>query len=132
MLESGVIIPNNSEFGSPLHMVPKPYSTELRLVDDYEILNKMLTPDRYPLPNLRTAYELLRGSQIISTIDLKSAFHHVPVDPEDFYKTTIQTPVGAFAFTKTPFGLSTCAQVFQRLNPWLTICLLVWKPLVSF
>ena len=115
MLESGLIIPSNSEFGSPLHVVPKPNSTELRLVGDYKILNKMLTPDRYSLPNLRTAYELLHGSQIFSTIDLKSAFHHVPVAPEDLHKTTIRTTVGAFAFTRTPFGLSTSAQVFQRL-----------------
>ena len=54
MLESGLIIPSNSKFGNPLPVVPKSNSTELRLVGDYRILNKMLTPDRYPLPNLRT------------------------------------------------------------------------------
>ena len=116
MLESGLIIPSNSKFESSLHAVPKPNSNELRLVCDYKIFNKMLTLDRYPLPNLRTAYELLHGSQIFSTIDLKSAFHHVSVAPEDLHKTTIRTPVGAFAFTRIPFGLSTSAQVFQRLN----------------
>ena len=115
MLESGLIVPSNSEFGSPLHVVPKANSSELRLVGDYKILNKMLTPDRYPLPNLCTAYELLYGSRIFSTVDLKSAFHHVPVAPEDIHKTTIKTPVGAYAFTRTPFGLSTSAQVFQQL-----------------
>ena len=99
MLESGLIVSSNSEFGSPLHVVPKANSSELRLVGDYKILNKMLTPDRYPLPNLRTAYELLYGSRIFSTVDLKSAFHHVPVAPEDIHKTTIKTPVGAYAFT---------------------------------
>ena len=50
MLASGLIIPSNSEFGSPLHVVPKANSKELRMVGDYKILNKMLTPDRYPLP----------------------------------------------------------------------------------
>ena len=75
----------------------------------------MLTPDRYPLPHLRTAFELLHGSNIFSTVDLKSAFHHVPIAHEDVHKTTIRTPVGAYAFTRTPFGLSTSAQVFQRL-----------------
>ena len=64
MLESGLIVPSNSEFGSPLHVVPKANTSELRLVGDYKILNKMLTPDRYPLPNLRTAYELLYGSKL--------------------------------------------------------------------
>ena len=80
----------------------------------------MLTPDRYPLPNLCTAYELLHGAEIFSTIDLKSAFHHVPVAPEDIHKPTIRTPVGPYAFTRTPFGLSTSAQVFQRLIDTVT------------
>ena len=120
MLASGLIIPSNSEFRSPLHVVPKANSKELRMVGDYKILNKMLTPDRYPLPHLRTAYELLHGVQIFSTIDLKSAFHHVPVAPEDIHETTIKTPVGAYAFTRTPFGLSTSAQVFQRLIDTVT------------
>ena len=39
MLESGLIIPSNSEFGCPMHVVPKPNSTELRLVGDYKIFN---------------------------------------------------------------------------------------------
>ena len=46
LLESGLIISSNSKFGSSLHVVPKPNSTELRLVGDYKILNKMLTPGR--------------------------------------------------------------------------------------
>jgi len=120
MLDSGLIIPSNSEYGSSLHVIPKANSRELRLVGDYKILNKMLTPDRYPLPYLRTAYELLHGSKYFSTIDLKSAIHHIPVAPEDVHKTTLQTPVGAFAFTRTPFGLATSAQVFQCLIDTVT------------
>ena len=120
MVESGLLIPSNSEFGSPLHVVPKANSMELRLLGDYKVLSKMLTPDRYPLPNLRTAYELLHGFQYFSILDLKSTFHHIPVAPEDVHKTTIKTPVGAFAFTRTPFGLSTSAQVFQRLIDTVT------------
>ena len=96
-------------------MVPKANTTELRLVGDYKVLNKMLIADRYPLPNLRIAYKLLHDSDIFSTVDLKSAFHHVPIASEDVHKTTIRTPVGAYAFTRTPFGLPTSAQVLQRL-----------------
>ena len=46
MLESGLIVPSKSEFGNLLHVVPKANSSELRLLGDYKILNKMLTPDR--------------------------------------------------------------------------------------
>ena len=74
MLALGLIIPSNPEHGSPLHLVPKANSKELRLVGDCKILKKMLTPDRYPLPNLRTAYELLHGAQIFSTMILNPLF----------------------------------------------------------
>ena len=115
MITSGFLIFSNLEFGSPLHVVPKANTTELGLLGDYKVLNKMLTSDRYFLSHLCTAYELLRGINIFSTVDLKSAFHHVPIAPEDVHKTTARTPAGAYAFMRTPFGLSTSARVFQRL-----------------
>ena len=94
VVESGLLIPSNSEFRNPLHVVPKANNRELRLVGDKKVLNQMLTSDRYPLPNLRTAYELLYGSQYFATLDLKSAFHnHIPVAPEDIHKTIIKTLV---------------------------------------
>ena len=55
MITSGLLIPSNSEFGCPLHVVPKADTTELRLMGDYKVLNKMLTPNRYLLPHHRTA-----------------------------------------------------------------------------
>ena len=76
IVKSGLFIPSNSEFGSPLHVVLKANSTELRLVGNYKVLNKMRTSDRYPLPNLRTVINIfLYGYQYFSTLDLKSAFH---------------------------------------------------------
>ena len=90
MVKSGLLISSNSEFESPLHAVPKANSTELRLVGDYKVLNKILSLDRYPLLNLLTAYELLYDSHYFSTLDLKSAFHYIPVAPEDVHKTTIK------------------------------------------
>ena len=60
MLEYGLIVPSNSEIGSPLHVVPK---VTVQNYASLEILSKMLTPDKYPLPNLRAAYELSYGSK---------------------------------------------------------------------
>ena len=80
----------------------------------------MLTPNRYLLPHLCTAYELLHGSNIFSTVDLSFSPRTLPIVTEDVHKTTIRTPVGAYAFTRIPFGLSTSAQVFQRLIDTVT------------
>ena len=66
MITSGLLIASNSEFGSTLHVVPKANTTELHLVSDYKVLNKMLAPDHYPLLHLLTAYELLHDSNIFS------------------------------------------------------------------
>ena len=114
MITLGLLIPSISEFGSPLLVVPKANITELRLVGDYKVLNKMLLPTVTPchisaqLMNccmVATYFPLLNLNQLFTTYQLHRKMS----------QTTTRTPVGAYTYTRTPFGLSTSAQVFQRL-----------------
>ena len=73
MIKSGLLIPSNFEFRSPLHVVPKANSTELHLVGDYKVLNKTLIPDRYPCPifvQLINYYMVLNIFQHLTLIQL--------------------------------------------------------------
>lgn len=115
LLDAKICRPSKSNWASPAHLVKKKDSNKWRLCGDYRALNKITVPDRYPIPYLQDFGNVLHGKKVFSKIDLKKAFHQVPVEPSDIPKTAITLPFGLFEFKYMTFGLCNAAQTFQRL-----------------
>lgn len=111
--DSGVIRPSMSPWASPLHLVKKS-NNSYRPCGDYRALNILSKPDRYPVPNINSLSSFLNKKNIFSKIDLLSAYHQIPVHPDDIAKTAITTPIGLFEYVYMPFGLRNSSSTFQR------------------
>jgi len=110
---TGVIRRSSSPWASAIHVVTKPDGS-FRPCGDYRYLNSITIHDAYPMPLITDILNNLHGQQIFSKIDLKKAFHQIPVAIDDIPKTAVITPFGLFEYLMMPFGLRNAAQSFQR------------------
>ncbi len=87
----------------------------LRPCVDYRGLNDITVKNRYPLPLMSSAFEILQGAKIFTKLDLRNVYHLVRIKEGDEWKTAFNTPVGHFEYRVLPFGLVNAPAVFQAL-----------------
>ncbi len=113
-LVAGIIRPSSSPAGAGFFFVEKKDGS-LRPCIDYRGLNDITVKNRYPLPLMSSAFELLQGATIFPKLDLRSAYHLVRIREGDEWKTAFNTHTGHFEYLVMPFGLSNSPAVFQAL-----------------
>ena len=55
----------------------------LRPYIDYQGINQMTVQNRYPLPLMNTAFDLLQGAAIFTKMDLRNAYHLIRIKEGD-------------------------------------------------
>lgn len=113
-LSSGIIRPSSSPAGAGSFFVGKK-DGGLRPCVDFRGLNEITVKNKYPLPLISSAFELVQGSTIFTKLDLRSAYHLVRIREGDEWKTAFNTPTGHYEYLVMPFGLTNAPAVFQAL-----------------
>ena len=115
LLCDGVIEPSNSPWRAQV-VVTKNENHKKRMVVDYsETINKFTNLDAYPLPRLDDTVNKIAQYSVFSTIDLKSAYHQIPIRDSDKIYTAFQANGGLYQFTRIPFGVTNGVACFQRV-----------------
>ena len=120
VLAAGIIRPSSSPVGVGFFFVGKKDGSPHPCID-YRGINNITIKNRYPLPLMTTAFELLQGATTFTKLDLRNAYHLVRIREGDEWKTAFNTPTGhweyfsdAFWFDKRSSGLT---GTHQRRSP---------------
>ncbi|XP_042073114.1 uncharacterized protein LOC102307985 [Haplochromis burtoni] len=113
-LAAGIIRPSTLPLAAGFFFVKKK-DKSLRPCTDFRGLNKITVRNKYPLPLLASAFELLQGALLFTKLDLQNAYHLVCIRKGDEWKTAFNTHLEHFEYLVMPFGLGNAPAVFQAL-----------------
>ena len=100
--------------GAPVFFVEKKDGS-LRLVQDYQRLNKITIKNSYPLPLVSDVLTCLHGAEFFTVLDLRWGFNNVRIKEGDEWKAAFRTNWGLFEPTVMFFGLCNSPATFQTM-----------------
>jgi hypothetical protein len=115
-MERGHIEPSCSPWRSPLLVVIKK-DGKLRVVFDFRNVNKHTKGQAYVMKDQYELMEKIAGHSIISTMDLTSGYHQIPMADKCKEITAFSIPGpagGQYQFKVMPFGLKGAPATFQQ------------------
>ena len=114
-LKIGAIRRSNSPWASAVVLIRKKDGA-LRFCIDLRKLNERTVKDAYSLPRIEDSLDVLNGSCIFTSIDLKSGYWQVELDKKSIPFTAFTVgPLGFYECVRMPFGLTNAPATFQRL-----------------
>jgi transposase InsO family protein len=114
LLEQGVVEPANSDWNSPVLLVPKKDGT-WRFAIDFRRVNKYTNMDPATIPNAKLHLHALGGNNFFTCLDLLSSFWQQPLHPDDRHYTAFSMPgVGQLQWTVLPMGMRNSSQTQQK------------------
>ena len=114
LLKQGIIEESTSPWSSPIVLVRKKDGS-VRFCIDFRKLNNITTKDAFPIPRIDDIFDHLSQAEYYTTIDFKSGYFQVGLDPKDRPKTAFSTRDQHYQFTVLPQGVTNGPPAFQRI-----------------
>ena len=116
MLRMGAIRKSNSPWASAVVLVRKKDGA-LRFCIDLRKLNERTVKDAYSLPRIEDSLDVLNGSCIFTSIDLKSGYWQVELDEKSIPLTAFTVgPLGFYECVRMPFWSHQCPCHFPKID----------------
>uniref|UniRef100_UPI00358E1065 uncharacterized protein n=1 Tax=Myxine glutinosa TaxID=7769 RepID=UPI00358E1065 len=114
LLKDGIIEPSRSPWRAQV-LVVRSEAHRRRMVIDYsQTINRFTQLDAYPLPGMDALVRQVALYSVFSTLDLRSAYHQVPISRADRVFTAFESGQRLYQFTRLPFGVTNGVACFQR------------------
>ena len=115
LLKEDIIEPCQSPWRAQV-LVTSPEGHKKRMVIDYsQTINKFTPLDAYPQKKVDELVEKVSQYTYYSTLDLKSAYHQVPIKEEEKQFTAFEASGNLYQFKRIPFGVTNGVACFQRV-----------------
>lgn len=112
MEKEGKIQKSNSQMVSPMLVVAK--TNGIRIVIDYRYLNQYTEPQNFPIPRLDDMLSRIVDSELITCLDISSAYHTIPLRKSDQHLTAFVCHLGVYEYKVAPMGLRYSGCTFQK------------------
>ncbi|XP_076038313.1 uncharacterized protein LOC143023610 [Oratosquilla oratoria] len=119
MLAHGLITLAQSEWSSPVILVPKADGTQ-RFCVDFRRVNTVTKRDSYPLPRLEECIDRVGGAHFITKLDLLRGYWQVPMTARAQSISCFAALGKTYQCKVMPFGMTNAPATFQRLMNIIT------------
>lgn len=103
-LQASIIRPSASPAGAGLFFIEEKDGSPRPCIN-YRGLNKITIKNKYPLPIMTSAFDLIQGAMVFTKLDLWNAYHLVHIIEGDEWKMAFSTPTGHYEYLVMTFGL---------------------------
>lgn len=87
---------------------------EIRITCDSRALNKAIKRTRFPTKTIEDLAYIVNGGNLFSKLDIRKAFHQLPLAEESRNLTTVTTHVGLFRYKRLHMGISCASEIFAE------------------
>jgi len=120
MLENNIIEISQSEWSSPVLLVPKPDGVSQRFVIDYRMVNSVSKTDSFPIPRIDDCIDRIGNACYVSKYDLLKGYWQVPLTDRAKEISAFVVADNLYQCVVMPFGMKNAPSTFQRMMNNLT------------